>query len=242
MAFDNVLNIVSDAAVEAGLDAVTAVYASTDKNVILLRTLLKSLGQEIVGERDWTYLQLQTSFNTVNGTGDYPLPAGFKKMAPQSGWNRTTRFPLGGPLSPQEWQYLKAQVSNLSITALFRPMQGRIFIYPTPTSVQEIAYEYLTSYWVAVAAASTTPVKDAPTVDTDVLLIDRLLLVKALAYTFKSKKGLATSNDLDEYESALQKAKDDDAAAAAEILSLGGPKRRLHMIDGSNIPLTGFGS
>ena len=63
--FDTALNIISDAAVELGLGAVTAAYASTDPNIVQLRTALKMAGRKmIVVGPEWKNLIKETTVVT----------------------------------------------------------------------------------------------------------------------------------------------------------------------------------
>lgn len=150
MAFDTAANIVNDAAVEVGLGSVADPFTSQDANFVQLCRLLKSCGRELVQARNWTYLRKEHTFTTVVNKPIYALPADFLRMYDQTGWNRTNRLPLGGPLSPQEWQYLKARLVGVVFTVLFRPMNRTINLYPdNPTPAgYVIAFEYGSAYWV----------------------------------------------------------------------------------------------
>ena len=106
MAWDTAGNIINDAATELGLQAFQAKaadpFASTDPNMGQLCQLLKSVGRDLAKRREWTHLRAIHTLTTVEGVGWYALPADFGRMINQTGWNRTNRLPLGGPLSPQE--------------------------------------------------------------------------------------------------------------------------------------------
>lgn len=156
MAFDTAANIINDAAVEIGLGSVTDPFTSQDANFAQLCRLLKSCGRELVMARNWTYLRKEFTFTTVANKSVYSMPTDFLRMYDQTGWNRTNRLPLGGPLSPQEWQYLKARLVGVVFTVLFRPMNRTIAVYPdtnTPAGYQ-IAFEYGSNYWVQSTTAS----------------------------------------------------------------------------------------
>ena len=157
-AFDTAANIINDAAVEIGLSAVTDPFTSQDANFAQLVKLLKSCGRELVQARNWTYLRKEYSFTTTTNKSIYPLPADFLRMYDQSGWNRTNRLPLGGPLSAQEWQYLKARLVGVVFTVLFRPVNRTIQLYPDTSTPggYVIAFEYGTSYWVQSPTGTNT--------------------------------------------------------------------------------------
>lgn len=157
-AFDTAGTIVNDTAVEVGLTASSDPFASTDPNFIQLRGLLKSLGRELWRRKRWTWLQQVYTFTSVTNQARYDLPADFGFMIEQTGWNRTNRLPLGGPLSPQLWEYLKARLVGVVFTVLFRPVNRQLWLYPdtsTPGSYV-IAFEYLSRYWVIPTTTAST--------------------------------------------------------------------------------------
>jgi len=225
MGYDTAGNIVNDAAIEIGLSAVSDPYTSTDANIIQMRTLLKSCGREMIGLRDWTHLRKEHTFTTVSNQANYALPADFNSMFDQTWWNRTNRLPVGGPLSAQEWQYLKARLVGVVFTVLFRPMNGQIYLYPdtnTPGGY-DIAFEYKTSYWLSATGTPTVLSKDAPTVGTDIVWFDPLLMTRFVKYKFLEAKGMDSSAVKREFEDTLERVKSDDAPSP--ILSLNGALR-----------------
>ena len=161
MSFTTAGDIINQAAVEVGLREVADPYLSTDANIVQMRQLLKSLGREIVHMRDWNILRRERVFTTTAGQSTYPLPADYHNMIDQTWWNRTNRLPVGGPLSAQEWQYLKGRIVGVVFNVLFRPMQNTLVLYPdtnTPGGFQ-IVYEYISEWWVkgtTVAWAAST--------------------------------------------------------------------------------------
>ena len=157
MAWATVGEVINDAAVELGLGTVADAFGSSDSNVQQLLSVLKSGGRDLVHEYQWPHLQKEYLFTTVAGQFYYPLPSDFHEMIDQTGWNRTTRLPLGGPISPQEWQYLSARLSGVVFTVLFRPQQQMIHLYPANgqlTGGLVVAYEYISSSWVAQSSAT----------------------------------------------------------------------------------------
>lgn len=152
--FSQAGTIINDAAVEVGLAADSDPLTSTDPNFIQLCGLLKSLGRDLWREKEWTQLQQVYTFTTVADQARYDLPADFGAMIEQTGWNRTSRLPLGGPLSPQQWEYLKAFQTGVVFTVLFRPMNQQLWLIPdidTPGDFA-IGFEYVSRYWAIPAA------------------------------------------------------------------------------------------
>jgi hypothetical protein len=116
-------------------------------------------------EHQWPQLLREFSVMTVAGVSDYALPSDFLEMVDQSGWNRTTRFPLGGPLSPQEWQFLKASGVGVVFNVVFRngnvPDVNGSFVdafrvLPAPAANVAIAFEYRSRAWAQVSGIPTS--------------------------------------------------------------------------------------
>lgn len=157
--------VLTQAALELGLvqstgELGTDAFEATDPNVLQLTALLKKAGRELVDEADWTHLRQEYSIRTQSPAeasavahqriGVYLLPRDWRNMVDQSGWNRTNRLPLGGPLSEQEWQYLTSRMTGVVFTVLFRPMQQMLHLYPSGNipDGQAITMAYKSSFWV----------------------------------------------------------------------------------------------
>ncbi len=236
--YDTVANVVSDTAVELGLGAVSDVFGSSDSNVVQMRALLKRVGRELALMRPWVQLQKEYTFPTVNGTASYSLPADFSSMFDQSGWNRTTRFPIS-PISPQAWQQAKAVAIVSSLTLLIRPHESTLDVYPTPTTVQTVAFEYHSRYWVRNTGGTTLD-KDAPTANTDVLMFDGLLLVAALKLAWQEAKGFDTTAATSSFLRILGLVESANANVAP-VLSLNGSVGE-PLVGIANLPDTGYGA
>lgn len=166
MAYDTALNIIADSAVELGLvpfsSKPSTVFGSTDPNLGQLCQLLKSVGRDLVREYQWTQLQNQWLFSTVTNTSRYALPSDYDRVIDQTAWNRSNRLPLGGPISPQAFQFLSARLVGISWNILWRVLQGKFQAYPADTTPGSyvIAYEYVSRWWAipsGVVAPSAGP-------------------------------------------------------------------------------------
>ena len=103
--------ILNRVAAEVGLAPVSDPYASTDSNFIQMKYLLNSAGEELSIAHQWEFLNKTFSFTTAStDTGSYDLPDDFLSMVQQTGWDKSTRTPLAGALSPQEWAYWKVGI------------------------------------------------------------------------------------------------------------------------------------
>lgn len=242
LGFDTATNVLNQAAKELGLISATVSdpYASTDPNMVQLCALLTSAGQEILREHHWSQSIKEHTFTTSAGDYQYDLPADFMRMIDQSGWNRSTSYPLGSPLSSQAWQYMEGSSSGPTITVYFRIQQREIRLQPTTDMPANytIAFEYMSRYWVQASGQSSGN-KEAPTASTDTLLYDRLLMVRALVLAFLKRKGFDTTAAQDDYNRTLRSIMSDEPAP---VLSLTGNSGVVHFLDLSNVPDTGIGS
>lgn len=246
MAYDTADNILNDTAVELKLISakIADPYVSTDPNIVLLVALLKRVGQKLVRAHPWEQLQKTYTFNTANGTGDYPLPADYNRTLPQTHWNRTQQLPLAGPVNAQQWQLLKSQTNTGIVYKVMRIFGGRFYLHPTPTAIEQLAYEYISRYWVQVSPASSPGAEalSAATASGDTLYFDRLLLIAALKLAWLEEAGEdATAADR-EFKAEWGFATGADGSASP-VLSINGRGARIvRMLDGLNIPETGLGS
>lgn len=200
--YDTAGEIINDAAVEVGLAAVPDPFTSSDPNHQQLVRLLKQLGREVCYLSEWNQLQREHTFQTVAGQIDYPLPADFSKLLGQTGWNRTTRLPLGGPASPQEWQLYQARAIGASLTLQFRARDAVVSVYPSPPDGIAVAFEYLSRQWVKSLHAAG-PDKDVPTAASDFVLFDPLLMVRGLKLGWLQAKGFDTTAALADFRRVL---------------------------------------
>lgn len=233
-AYDTVAGIVSDAAVEMGLAsaAIADPYASSDQNILQLVALLKPAGREILRHRYWTQLVKEYTFPTT-GVASYALPSDFREFIPETMWNRSATFPASGPLNSQEWQQLQAVASGTFVSGRF--WQGLLWILPVATTGVTIAYEYMSTSWVAVSG-SVIPTKEAPTLKDDVVLFDPHLVTRKLKRMWREAKGFDTSAERIAEDEALRAAAGADAQA--RTIYLGGQRSQFKRLSADNSPPT----
>lgn len=234
--YATVKEILNDTLVESGFDPVTSPTTSTAKHVVQMLYLLKSAGRELLKAYDWQQLVRETSVTINYGdTGEYDIPSDFEKMIPQTGWDRTNRYPLIGSASPQEWQYLKA-IPNLTtgLTVIFRYNQNQIKILPTPPAsgvdpYLVLYYEYLSRGWVQDAVTLPVSYKDFPENDDDTVLYDPTMMVKLLKLRYLGAKGFDTRDAVSQFTLAFEQVT--GANIPGEVLSIAPGPRGFPFID-----------
>lgn len=240
MAWDSVNQIISDAAVEVGLTLITSPFTSADSNYVQLRHLLKSGGRTVTRSRNWTDHRREHTFTTVLGQSAYDFPTDFRDMLPQTGWNRSSRLPLG-EVSSQEWQYLSSRLTGVVLNVFFRQMQEKFHLYPAegvPAGL-EIAFEYQSKNWLRDSADALNQF-DAPVSGADLVLLDAPLMVAKLKLDFLSAKGFDTTAAQRAYDLIYDSAASDDASSP--VLEFGKRRTVEPLIGGQSVPFTGFGS
>lgn len=239
MAYETAGTILNRVAVQVGLSAVADPMGSSDPAFVQMVELLTSAGQDILSRAKWGHLSKEATFTTAGSQTSQALPDDFSDMVDGTLWDRTAMMPGVGPIGAVETHAIKAQQPASVFTILYR-QQGPTLTFPVaPADGLTIAYEYLSSYWV-MSSGSTEGDKSAPTVMSDVILFDPLLVVRAVKALWLSAKGFDSSAAVVEYEQTLRRAK--AANAGARTLSLGGRRRTSGFLGLENIPDTGYGA
>lgn len=203
------LSIIQRTAGLLSLDIPAAVFSSTDQQIIQLRTLMNEEGQTLARggesfEHNWTALITEKTFTTVaTATQTSAVSSDFGWIINNTFWNRTLRWPVDGPMSPEQWQNVQA-VPTGSIRPNFRFISGpNLEIYPTPTAGQTCAYEYVSKNWAQTSGAIGLA---EMTADTDVALIEERLISLGIRWRYLKSKGLDYSEDFRTYQIEVGKA------------------------------------
>lgn len=160
----------------------------------------------------------------------YPLPSDWLMQIPQTEWDRTNRWPLLGPKSPQEWQSFKSGIVYAGPRERFRILQNSIAINPPPPNGLMFAFEYISTGWVISAAGVR---QNKYLADTDTSIFPDSLLITGLKSLWKVAKGLDGSFDLGEFRVLLETIKSQDRSAPKLSLS---PYGGTVLLTGWNIP------
>lgn len=241
--FDTAQNIINAAANESGLTAASTFdpFTSSDPAFVQLVQLLTSAGRELYGMHEWNTLNKTYSLTTHSvDSGNYDLPTDFGYMIDQTGWNPTNRLPLGGPLTPQNWEYLVSTgLAANTIYVSFKINQGQFQILPQPPPEGEvITFEYISRNWVAVTAAPTVPAQDNVRIATDVVLYEPILIVKFLKLRFLEAKGFDTTAAAGQFLNMFNSYTDKDVSAQTLNMAR---MRVFPYLGWRNIPETNYG-
>lgn len=239
------LNITNAIADEIGLPRPTSIIGNTDNDARMLLQLSNREGRNLTKAADWTMLTRLHTFSTVSGTAEYALPDDYGRLLRETEWNRTLARPMRGPVSAQEWQVIKSGlIGSGVVNQRMRIIRGsgstdvarKIYIDPTPDSVETIAFEYMASDFCYKSDASAT--YSAWNADTDISFIDQDLMALGAIVRFKRAKGLDWGSYADEMMLIIGREKSMDRPAP--ILNMG-YQDDVHLLDWHNMPESGYG-
>src|SRR5262245_57801357 len=104
------LELAQTAASEMGLAQPSSIYGSTNLLDTQLGALLNTTGEMLVKRRVWRKLFRAHTINAEEGKAEYPLPPDFARPIMQTEWDTINHWPLIGPETSQQWQWLKSGI------------------------------------------------------------------------------------------------------------------------------------
>jgi hypothetical protein len=118
-------------------------------------TVLSVVGSVITVSNNASFANANTSM--AFGQDTYTMPTDIDHLIPQTFWDRSFRWQLLGPLSPQEWQVLKSGISPTGPRRRFRIMGGSFVVDPVPSDTNQLVYEYYSLNWCQSSGHSGRP-------------------------------------------------------------------------------------
>jgi hypothetical protein len=127
----------------------------------------------------------------------YAMPADFKSYVDRTWWDRTNRWELLGPDSPQMDQWHRSGIVVTGPRRHFRNLGNALNntyrLWPPPVEIVnpiQLVFEYLSTNWVNMTGSTiSTGTNDAFTNDADTPFLDDRALIKSLKWRFKKVKG-----------------------------------------------------
>jgi hypothetical protein len=188
-----ITNIPSTSGIVAGLWVVTGSYIP-----VAARILSVDSGTQVTMDMVATAAATGTTLTFSQDT--YPEPAGFDRFINRTGWDRTNRWELIGPDSPQTDEWHRSGIVTTSPRRHFRQVGdlsgGNYRIWPPPQVVDtpfQIAWEYISNFWVQAAAGTN---KASFTLDTDLPVLDSQAIVLGTKWRFAQAKSLPSAASL----------------------------------------------
>ncbi|KAE8757314.1 hypothetical protein FSO04_24135 [Paraburkholderia madseniana] len=230
--------------VTAGSNVITGMPSTTNIAIGMVGTSTATpYGVTVTGVTANSVTLDQPALSTQNGAlfsfgnESYAIPADADHFIQQTGWDRSFRWQLVGPLSAQEWQVLKSGISPTGPRLRYRIMDGLIFVNPVPASLDNLVMEYYSTGWCQ-SATGTPQTSWAADTDTPVLQ-DRLFTLGIIA-RFLNRKGFDSTSAQREYDDAVEAAI--GRAGGSRVLPINARAEPPILIGSANLPDTGYGS
>jgi hypothetical protein len=166
----------------------------------------------------------------------YTLPAGFDRITDRTQYDKSKRWEMLGPETPQQWQWLKSSYISTGPRIRWRIM-GQLFqIWPLTSTNEYLSFEYISGNWVqsASGAGQTQFLQD-----TDTCIFPDRLIVLGLKKKYFEVKGFDTSAFQRDYDMQLNIAKANDAGSPTLSLA---PRTANVLIGWENIPDANYGA
>ena len=229
-----VTGLSSTAALQAGLFAVTGTYIVQGARIASVDSATQvTLTEPATGDG---------SQDLIFGQDTYSVPADFNSFIDRTHWDRSRRWELIGPMSPQEDEWMRSGIVATGPRRRFRQVGRTNYsfrIWPPPTAVDSpavLAFEYMSNYWAQ--NASGTPQARFVS-DTDTCVFPDDIMVMGTKWLWLQSKGFDYQQMQKDWATAV------DTAQAQD-----GGSRTLNMaqspwpvlIGAGNVPDTGFGN
>ena len=211
------LTIVQNASDAIGLTRPSVVIASADQNVRTLLSMAQTEGREVLDRFSWPATQIEVTHTSLAAELQgviTTIAPGFSYITSSTFWDRTLTQPVTGPLSPIEWQALKARTATGPYSS-YRIFGGKLYAYPAPSAGNTWVFEYQSTYFCQSAGGTN---QSAWAADTDVGVLDENLMELGVVWRFKKKNGLDYSEDFRSYEQKL--ANETSRAGGRKVLDM----------------------
>ena len=199
-----VLEMVQDVTDEIGVERLNTVVNNTSNTARRALQAAKRTGNELLKKHYWSFLYREHTFDTVDSQAAYDLPSDFDRIVPHTQWDRTNEWRLWGPLSAQDWQFVKSGVAEEGPRRDYRIKAdsgtNKVFISPTPGSGEggeTLVFEYITNEW---AEASDGTGQSDIQADSDTVRFDDELFRLGLKWRLLRSLGMEYLTEFDEYD------------------------------------------
>lgn len=196
----SLLSICQDAARELSIAVPANVSsATTNRDAVLLFRLAKKEGFLLSRRAFWSALRKEHTFSTVaaDSQGTASMPSDFSCFVEETIYDRTSRRPWLGPITPQEWQQYK---TNLIVPSDPHYIQrgATLLVSPLQATGHSVYYEYISKNWARsnAGAEQSTFLNDS---DTHVFADDQIL-TQGIIWRWRKHKSMAFEDEREDYE------------------------------------------
>ena len=166
----------------------------------------------------------------------YDLPTDYVSTVNRTHWDKSKRWEMLGPESPQQWQWLLSGYISTGPRIRWRLLGKYFQIWPGTNAGELLGFEYRSKAWVE--ASDGTP-KNSFTADDDTCIYPDRLMVLGTKLKYFEAKGFDTTALYRDYLMEFETAVGQDTAAANLSFA---PRPGTVLIGYDNIPDSGYGT
>jgi hypothetical protein len=186
-------------------------------------------------------LNYQTTETVVGGQVifqkvKYDLPADYVSTVNRTHWDKSKRWEMLGPESPQQWEWLLSGYISTGPRIRWRLLGKYFQIWPGMNGGELLGFEYRSAAWAE--AADGTP-KNSFTADNDTCIYPDRLMVLGTKLKYFEAKGFDTTALYRDYLMEFETAVAQDTAGANLSFA---PRPGTVLIGYDNIPDSGYGT
>lgn len=214
------------------------VINSPDLQVRQLHAIAVEEADDLAASFPWQIMTRQRTFSTTATPEQLTaLAEDLSWMLNNSFFNRTTRRPVLGPITPQLWQNIQANPQINRVILAFRMRGGEFLVTPNPPADQTIGYEYISTKWAV--SEDGLEEKTQWTLDSDTSFISERLIKLGVRWRWRQTKGLPYAEDYDTYQRQKEQVQARDGGSTLLNVTGGGD---WVYVGNPNVPETGFGA
>jgi hypothetical protein len=166
----------------------------------------------------------------------YDLPADYNSTVNRTHWDKSKRWEMLGPESPQQWEWLLSGYISTGPRIRWRLLGKYFQIWPGMNAGELLGFEYRSRGWAE--SASGTP-QNSFTADDDTCIYPDRLMVLGTKLKYFEAKGFDTTALYRDYLMEFDTAVAQDTAAANLSFA---PRPGTVLIGYDNIPDSGYGT
>ena len=179
-----------------------------------------------------TQINSQVIFQKVK----YDLPADYNSTVNRTHWDKSKRWEMLGPESPQQWEWLLSGYISTGPRIRWRLLGKYFQIWPGMNAGELLGFEYRSRGWAE--SANGTP-QNSFTADDDTCIYPDRLMVLGTKLKYFEAKGFDTTALYRDYLMEFDTAVAQDTAAANLSFA---PRPGTVLIGYDNIPDSGYGT
>ena len=170
------------------------------------------------------------------GQVEYDLPSGFDRITDRTQYDKSKRWEMLGPESPQQWQWLKSSYISTGPRIRWRIMGQKFQIWPLTSTNEYLSFEYVSTNWAQTTSGTYIPQFAA---DSDTSIFPDRLMVLGLKKKYFEVKGFDTSAYQRDFDMQMNIAKANDQGSPTLSLA---PRTANVLIGWENIPDANYGA